>query len=176
MPLTGTIFTVLLLAAILALLTILRRVTASRYPAGELPYFSRGYLLSKGEAAFFQVLRRSLPNGLFIAPKVRVSDLIGCNSAAWKQGFGGRISQKHVDFVLVDEVTTAFVVVIELDDQTLQVAGGRQGIRITKPIGEAGGAAQDYDSHGWRWTRHVEFVRQRPEPSSFPVLPSLSFP
>src|SRR4029079_10203671 len=89
-----------------------------RYPSGALPYFSRGYLLSKGEAAFFHALRQSVPPGLMIAPKVRVSDVIGCDAAAWKRAFGGRISQKRVDFVLVDARTTAFVLVVELDDKS----------------------------------------------------------
>ena len=33
-------------------------------------------------------------------------------------GFGGRISQKHVDFVLVDVRSTEIVLVVELDDKT----------------------------------------------------------
>lgn len=106
----------LVLAAVVAWLR--RRFAGPRYPTGALPYFSRGYLLSKGEAAFFHALRQAVPPGLMIAPKVRVSDVIGCDAAAWKRGFGGRISQKHVDFVLVDARTTAFVLVVELDDKS----------------------------------------------------------
>jgi hypothetical protein len=74
--------------------------------------------LSKGEAAFFHALQSALPPGILVAPKVRVSDVIKCDAAAWKQGFGGRISQKHVDFVLVDERTTEFILIVELDDRT----------------------------------------------------------
>jgi hypothetical protein len=107
-----------LLAAVAVLVAILKRFTGPRYPQGALPYFSRGYLLSKGEAAFYHALRQAVPPGLTIAPKVRVSDVIGCDAAAWKRGFGGRISQKHVDFVLVDARTTALVMVVELDDKT----------------------------------------------------------
>jgi hypothetical protein len=107
-----------LLAAVVAVAALLRRFTGPRYPQGALPYFSRGYLLSKGEAAFYHALRQAVPPGLAIAPKVRVSDVIGCDAAAWKRGFGGRISQKHVDFVLIDARTTAFALVVELDDKT----------------------------------------------------------
>ena len=96
----------------------IRRRFEPRYPTGALPYFSRRFLLSKGEAAFYHALRAALPRGLAIAPKVRVSDLIGCDGAAWKQGFGGRISQKHVDFVLVDGRSTEIVLIVELDDKT----------------------------------------------------------
>jgi len=44
--------------------------------------------------------------------------VIGCDGAAWKQGFGGRISQKHVDFVLIDSRSTEIVLIVELDDKT----------------------------------------------------------
>ena len=107
-----------LLAAVAVVVAVLGRFTGPRYPRGALPYFWRGYLLSKGEAAFYHALRQAVPPDLTIAPKVRVSDVIGCDAAAWKRGFGGRISQKHVDFVLVDARTTAFMLVVELDDKT----------------------------------------------------------
>ena len=61
-----------------------------------------------------------------VAPKVRLSDLINCSADAWKAGFGGRISQKHVDFVLVDSGSTAIVLVIELDDRTHLQANRRE--------------------------------------------------
>src|SRR6188474_1907125 len=109
-------FACLVTLAIIAIA--LRRRFEPRYPAGALPYFSRRFLLSKGEAAFYHALRAALPAGLCIAPKVRVSDVIGCDGAAWKQGFGGRISQKHVDFVLVDSKSTEIVLIVELDDKT----------------------------------------------------------
>jgi hypothetical protein len=113
------VYAALIALAVLALL-VLKRLAAGgrRYPAGALPYESRGHLLSRGELAFFHVLRGALPPGLMVAPKVRVSDVLKCDAAAWKQGFGGRISQKHVDFVVVDARTTEFVLVIELDDRT----------------------------------------------------------
>jgi hypothetical protein len=105
--------------AVLAIIGVaLRRRFEPRYPTGALPYFSRRFLLSKGEAAFYHALRAALPTGLTVAPKVRVSDVIGCDGAAWKQGFGGRISQKHVDFVLINSQSTEIVLIVELDDKT----------------------------------------------------------
>jgi hypothetical protein len=106
------------LAALAIIAAALKRRFEPRYPQGALPYFSKRYLLSKGEAAFYHALRAALPPGLSVAPKVRVSDVIGCDGAAWKQGFGGRISQKHVDFVLIDERSTEIVLIVELDDKT----------------------------------------------------------
>ena len=83
-----------------------------------LPYFSKDRLLSKGELAFYRVLRQVLPQGVSASMKVRLSDVIGCTGDGWRSGFGAKISQKHVDFVLVDVVTTAIRLVIELDDRT----------------------------------------------------------
>ena len=104
----------LALAALLLLAAVLRHVLRGR----RLPYFRREFLLSKGEAAFFHALRKAAPAGLMAAPKVRLADVIGCDAAAWRAGFGGRVAQKHVAFVLVDAATTAIVLVIELDDRT----------------------------------------------------------
>src|SRR5205085_8761548 len=85
---------------------------------GPLPYFSRETLLSEGELAFYQALRRALPQHVMICPKVRLADVINCSGEDWKQGFGGRISQKHLDFVIADAASTAILLAIELDDQT----------------------------------------------------------
>lgn len=50
--------------------------------------------------------------------KVRLADLVSCSATEWRAGYGGAISQKHVDFVLCDPGTTRFVLAIELDDRT----------------------------------------------------------
>lgn len=113
-----TLATVAALVAVAASILALKRRRRPRYPAGALPYFAQPYLLSKGEGAFYHALCAALPPGLLVAPKVRVSDVIGCDAAAWRQGFGGRVSQKHVDFVIADARTTAILLVIELDDRT----------------------------------------------------------
>lgn len=84
----------------------------------NLPYRSRTTLLSQGETAFFQPLRRALRGEYLIMSKVRLADLVRCSAADWHGGFGGAISQKHVDFVLCDPHTTRFVLAVELDDRT----------------------------------------------------------
>ena len=89
-----------------------------RSRARKLPYFPRPYLLSKGELAFYQALRPALPAGVLVSFKVRLSDIINCAGDAWRQGYGAKISQKHLDFVVVDAETTAVRGVIELDDRT----------------------------------------------------------
>jgi hypothetical protein len=101
----------------LGLVVVLRKVLGG---PGPLPYFSREFLLSRGESVFYHALRRALPGQLMICPKVRLSDVINCSADAWKAGFGGKISQKHLDFVLADIDTTAIALVIELDDRSHQ--------------------------------------------------------
>lgn len=108
------------LALILGLLVALAWLLAWFLRPRGLPYFSRETLLSDGELAFYRVLLPSLPRGLAICMKVRLSDVINCSGQAWRQGWGARISQKHLDFVLIDAETTAIRLVIELDDRTHQ--------------------------------------------------------
>src|SRR5215213_4011325 len=97
------------LAALLFLWLFLRHL---RRAARRLPYFPRPFLLSKGELAFYQAVRQVLPPRLLVSFKVRLSDVINCPGDAWRQGFGARISQKHLDFVVVDADTTAVRFVI----------------------------------------------------------------
>lgn len=106
-------------AALVTLLVLLRKYQPAE---GPLPYFSREFLLTRGEAVFYQTLRRALPHHLIICPKVRLSDLVNCSGEAWKTGHGSKITQKHVDFVLADVDTTAIALVIELDDRSHQRA------------------------------------------------------
>src|SRR5205085_2182044 len=110
---------VAVIVVVLVCVVLLIQQVAGR-PDGRLPYVSREVLLSQGELAFFRVLRRSVPPDLLIAPKVRLADLIKCPASARKDGFPGRISQKHVDFVLFDAATAAITLVIELDDRSHQ--------------------------------------------------------
>lgn len=106
-----------LLVALVALAILLRHFSRGG-GAERLPYYSRESLLSRGELAFYRVLVRALPPGLVVCPKVRLADLINCPGDAWRQGFGGRIAGKHVDFVLADAGTLGIRIVIELDDRS----------------------------------------------------------
>ena len=110
--------------ACLLLVAILRGLRALFGPA-PLPYFSKDRLLSKGELAFYRVLRQVIPPSLSTSMKVRLSDIIGCTGDGWRSGFGAKISQKHIDFVLVDATTTHIRLAIELDDRSHQRADRR---------------------------------------------------
>jgi hypothetical protein len=109
---------VVMVFAFAAVLALLRHLSRGRGGDGALPYFSREYLLSRGEMAFYRVLVRALPPGLVVCPKVRLADLINCSGEAWRQGYGGRIAGKHVDFVLADAATLGIRAVVELDDRS----------------------------------------------------------
>jgi hypothetical protein len=91
----------------------------ARFLAGhDLPYRARGPLLTPTENRFYRVLRKVLPLTVAVTPKVRLADIITCDDPAWRAGYGGKIAQKHVDFVLVDRGTTEVLLVVELDDRS----------------------------------------------------------
>lgn len=82
------------------------------------PYVSRVTLLTRGEAAFFGPLQEAVNGKFLIMSKVRLADIVTCSKSKWRTGFGGAISQKHLDFVLCDRKTTGFVLAVELDDRS----------------------------------------------------------
>lgn len=84
----------------------------------RLPYASRGTLLSRGEAAFYAPLQEAVGSRYLIMCKVRVADVLMCSETDWHRGHGGAISQKHLDFVLCEGVSTRIVLAIELDDRS----------------------------------------------------------
>jgi hypothetical protein len=110
--------------ACLLVVAVLRGLRGLLGPA-PLPYFSKDRLLSKGELAFYRVLRQVIPASLSASMKVRLCDVIGCTGDGWRAGFGAKISQKHIDFVLIDAATTDIRLAIELDDRTHQRADRR---------------------------------------------------
>lgn len=95
-----------------------RRRFAARRRRESLPYEGRGTLLTKGEAAFFGPLQEAVGAEFQIMCKVRVADVLTCSDADWRRGFGGAISQKHLDFVLCEPRTTRIILAVELDDRS----------------------------------------------------------
>ncbi|MBL9122033.1 MAG: DUF2726 domain-containing protein [Planctomycetaceae bacterium] len=84
----------------------------------DLPYIKRGPLLSRGEMAFYRVLRKAIGRRFHIAFKVRLADLVTCSEQAWAAGFGHMIARHHIDFVLCDYRSMDVVAAIELDDRS----------------------------------------------------------
>jgi Protein of unknown function (DUF2726) len=79
-------------------------------------YAARPALLTRGEVAFYRVLRRAVFGHLGVSFKTRLADILYCPPSLWNTTHGRQIAQKHVDFVLFDPETTAILAVIELDD------------------------------------------------------------
>ncbi|MBN1312031.1 MAG: DUF2726 domain-containing protein [Anaerolineae bacterium] len=90
-------------------------------PVAEWPYRSRDSLLSPAEVSFYHVLS-SIANGrVVICPKVGLKDILLITKRYKSRdyySYFGRISQKHVDFVLCNPKSMQPVVAIELDDRS----------------------------------------------------------
>lgn len=112
---------VLVFGAIEAIWAILRR-------SGKAPYERGKPLLTAAERIFFEVLERSVPGGVHIAPKVRIADILkvaGASGKAYGAAFG-KIAQKHVDFAICDHETFEVLAVVELDDSSHESARTRK--------------------------------------------------
>lgn len=87
-----------------------------------MPYRPKPTVLSRGELAFFDVLRHVAGRDDLILVKVRLADLLEDlprqlpRRSQWLQ----RIAGKHVDFVICDRQTSRPFLVIELDDGSHQ--------------------------------------------------------
>jgi len=82
------------------------------------PYVACDTLLTQSELRFYHTLKQAIPSNTAVMMKVRMADLINCDETAWQAGWGPRISAKHIDFVLIDPITTKIKLAIELDDST----------------------------------------------------------
>lgn len=113
-PLTliiGALFTVGALAAI-----VLVQMKSFRNP-----YEKTQYLLTKSELNFMKSLERVLPNTAYIAPKVRVADVLHVKlpkkSKRYWRSFT-KISSKHIDYVICSRSNYQILGAIELDDSS----------------------------------------------------------
>ena len=82
-------------------------------------YKAKGpYLLSTGETKFFEALAKVVDPDLYVCPKVRIADLVEVNIPETSKDFWrnfGKISQKHIDFVICKRADFSPLLVIELD-------------------------------------------------------------
>jgi len=85
----------------------------------NLPYRSKKKLLSAGELRFYREgLAPAVGNQFQIMVKVRLTDLLSVPARQWEAPAGRRISQRHVDFVLVSRRDFSIQAVVELDDKS----------------------------------------------------------
>jgi hypothetical protein len=121
-----------------------RRVRSSariRLPAPKLPYERREALLSRGELAFYRVLRRAIGERYSISIKTRLADVLKCPDELWDAPHGRKLSQKHVDFVLFDPDTASIIAAVELDDRSHQQPGRRRRDEFVNEAFRAAGTA-----------------------------------
>jgi len=84
----------------------------------SLPYRQRDDFLSPAELSFYRALSAAVGNRAHICPKVNLADIFFVVKPNENQGARGRISQKHVDFLLCDSQSMKPLVGIELDDSS----------------------------------------------------------
>ena len=84
----------------------------------SLPYRRRDDFLSPAELSFYRTLSVAVDSHVHICPKVNLADLFFVVKPNENQSARGRISQKHVDFVLCDAQSMIPLAGIELDDSS----------------------------------------------------------
>lgn len=84
-------------------------------------YEQRPSVLTPPEKYFYNVLSSIYKDRFIILAKVRIADIIKVRSTIGRKQFWGyfsKISQKHIDFLLVDRESFATLCAIELDDKS----------------------------------------------------------
>lgn len=85
------------------------------------PYHRRDAILTTTESKFYHVLVEAVAGDALIFAKPRIADVLAVDSLKdkkhWQRSFN-RIAQKHVDFVLCDHESQAFICAIELNDRS----------------------------------------------------------
>lgn len=95
--------------------------TPDNSPKTPIAYTKKDTLLSPAERSFFGVLKQAIGDTYQIQCKVRLADILAPQKSPsrsdWQKAFN-RISNKHLDFVLVRPETTEIILAIELDDSS----------------------------------------------------------
>ncbi|HBG88362.1 MAG TPA: topoisomerase [Marinilabiliaceae bacterium] len=86
----------------------------------KLPYKVNDSLLTDAESSFYHALKLYVGDRAVICPKVGLKDIFFISKKASKDymKYFGKISQKHVDFILCDPGTMSLLCGIELDDSS----------------------------------------------------------
>ncbi|EIQ00233.1 Protein of unknown function (DUF2726) [Opitutaceae bacterium TAV1] len=116
----------LLIITIIGLLILLakRTLAAHRLPSqGETTsaeYYLMESIFTPAERSFLGVLETATPEGLAIAYKIRLADVLGIREGNGRIAAFNRINAKHIDFLLIDKSNGKPVLAIELDDASHQ--------------------------------------------------------
>lgn len=91
---------------------LLRKKSANKFKYQPIPYIN-----SKSEQNFFAQLIKIVPTEQYLLCKVRLADI--CKPVDPKNIVAfNKISRKHLDFVVVNKVTSKIICAIELDDKS----------------------------------------------------------
>ncbi|MBN1313292.1 MAG: DUF2726 domain-containing protein [Anaerolineae bacterium] len=102
-------------------LELIKSLFGAAEPVAEWPYSMKDSLLSPTEISFYHVLASTVNEQVVICPKVGLKDLLFITKRYKSRDYYkyfGRISQKHVDFVLCEPKSMQPIVAIELDDRS----------------------------------------------------------
>ena len=102
----------------MGLLLLAAMVLGSVLQKPKYPFRPRA-VLTESELRLYQVLNRCMPPGTLLLAKVRLADFmeVTLRGKHYMRHFG-RISQKHSDFLVIDEKTSRPLLSIELDDDS----------------------------------------------------------
>ena len=115
-PFTPDHTTLLLCSILIALALFLIAWSLSKYR--PLPYYSANWLLTRAETAFYKALRKAVPAQCHSTYKVRLGDVVRCSDRLWDKGHGKKISQQHLDFVILGREDARIWLCVELDDKS----------------------------------------------------------
>ncbi|WP_311950036.1 DUF2726 domain-containing protein [Halomonas piscis] len=112
------------LGAVLALMSLIA-LTKRLTPKRRARYRAHEFLFTQAEWRFAEALQKAIGNDWLLMGKVRIADLLAVERdprlprGEWLRAFS-RISQKHIDYVLVDPDSGRVACCIELDDASHQ--------------------------------------------------------
>ncbi|BBM67909.1 hypothetical protein VA249_45550 (plasmid) [Vibrio alfacsensis] len=101
----------------IALIVFLLGILRIKKAANKHGYSATPYLNTKAEQNFYNQLVRKLPSEVTVCCKVRLADLCYPTNRKNISAFN-QISRKHIDFVLIEQVSSKVICAIELDDRS----------------------------------------------------------
>lgn len=108
-------------------------------PVDRQPFSRKESLLTPPELDFARGVIPYLPSHLHLCPKVSLKDVIHHGPNGMKNGNFGRISQKHLDFVIIESQTGRIRLAIEIDDRSHQRADRQKSDQVkNEALAEAG--------------------------------------
>lgn len=92
-----------------------REIFAQKFPDVDVNLYRKRYkLMNQSESSFFYLAQKSLPEGYFIFPKMRIADVIETLDGKGYYKQRNKILPKHIDFVVCDQVLRP-VCAVEID-------------------------------------------------------------